>query len=86
MLLFHVLVALTSMVLATLAAMKPSAIRLRSSKVTMVLTLVSGTYIVVQGHASLLRACFSGLAYLLFVSILIFVAQRKFAAEQITDL
>ena len=81
-LLTHIIIALSSMLMTTLAYIAPSKAKLYGSAGLVALTLASGTYLVYSTHSNMLNSCISGLTYLSVVSIGLFAAQRKFAAER----
>ena len=60
----HILIALASLVGATVAWAKPSTTKLHVTYGLIAATLVSGTYLVVSTHANLLSSCETGLIYL----------------------
>jgi hypothetical protein len=62
--LFHVVVALSSIVMTSLAGLFPSVTKLRIGAVLIGVTLISGTYLVFSLHSSLMQSCVTGLAYL----------------------
>lgn len=78
-LLFHIIVALASVLLSTYVLVRPSRIILRSIYGLIALTAVSGTYVAVTAHASLLSTCVSGLFYVAIVATGIAGARRKLA-------
>ena len=80
-LLVHLVLALTSVVWATVVLIAPSRFRLRISYALVALTLTSGTYLVVSTHAPMLQSCMSGLFYTGFVSLGLAAAHRKLAAQ-----
>ncbi len=79
-LLTHILIALSSLVVASIALIVPSRKKLQASYILAVLTLVSGTVLVVSAHAQIMSACLSGIAYLAVISVMIYGASRKLAA------
>jgi hypothetical protein len=62
--LLHVLIALSSIGLASYTFFKPSLNKLLTSYGMMVATVASGTYLLVVLQADILRTCLSGLFYL----------------------
>ncbi|HSH17748.1 MAG TPA: hypothetical protein VK978_00025 [Candidatus Saccharimonadales bacterium] len=78
----HVLVALSSLVYAGYTFYGPSKKKLRASYVLVVLTLISGTYLVVSTHSPLLTACTTGLIYLTVVLSGLAAAQRKLSIDK----
>ncbi len=81
MLILHILIALSSLALATFAYFRPSLAALRGSYALVLGTLTTGTYLVVINPAHMVTACTSGLIYLAVVSTAILAARRKLAAE-----
>jgi hypothetical protein len=77
----HVTIALLSLVQATSALFVPTRRKLHVSYGLLAGTLLSGTYLVIVSHASLLSACASGLLYTVVVLGLIAIANRRLAAE-----
>ncbi len=80
LLITHILIALASLVLATLAVMSPSQTKLRGSYGLIALTLASGTVLVVTTGANLLHSCLTGLVYCATVLALALAAQRRLHA------
>jgi hypothetical protein len=66
-LILHIIIALTSLVYAGYTFFSPSQNKLRFSYSLVVLTLLSGTYLVMVTHSPLMAACTSGLIYLAVV-------------------
>lgn len=64
----HIIIALASVGAATFAFARPSKLALYASSALVVLTLATGTYLVMSLHAPLVQACTTGLAYLACVS------------------
>lgn len=81
MLIAHVIIAISGIIISTLLYLKPSDKKYTLSMTALVLTLLSGSSLVVTMQASLVRACLSGLAYVSFVSVLIYLGSRKLAKE-----
>lgn len=77
LLIFHVLIALLSLVYTTYLLFYPSRTKLRLSYGLVALTLGSGTYLVLSSHARILQACQSGLIYIAAISLLIVAAQHR---------
>ena len=63
-LIFHITIALTSLISTTLLAFVPSRLKIRVTGALIALTLASGTYLVISLHSPLLSSCVSGLTYL----------------------
>ncbi len=78
-LIFHIAIALTSVIFTTVGIFSPSRFKINLSYALATLTLSSGTYLVIVSHASLIRACFTGIVYLAIVFSGIFSAQHRLA-------
>lgn len=85
MLLLHILIALGSVVSATLAFFRPSTVKLDVSYGLMGLTLISGVLLIMQSQGHILETCITGILYVGAVSVLIVQAQRRLAAQRIQD-
>ncbi len=83
MLLFHILIAFSSILASGLAYIRPSQKRLNISYGLVAATLATGTYLVVSAPAHLATACVSGLMYLGVVGTAIVAARLKFAKQEI---
>ncbi len=75
--LLHVVIAVTSLVFASLLLFKPSKTKFHINYGLVSLTLASGTYLVVSTHANIISACITGLMYTFAVSFLSVLAQIK---------
>lgn len=69
-LLLHILIAISSLGLATFIYFKPSIKGIAVSYGFIVATVASGTALLIMNPASLLHTCFSGLFYTTVVSII----------------
>lgn len=76
-LLFHVIIALSSLLYTTYAFLSPSKPKLYTSYSLVALTLASGTYLVLSTHTRLLPSCMTGLIYLGAVSSGLVLVSRK---------
>ena len=86
-LVFHIFVALLSIVTSTASYFSPSKAKLHTTYGLIALTLASGTYLVWSTHSPLLSSCATGLLYLGVVMSGVVVASRKLAREhEDTDL
>lgn len=83
MLLTHLLFALFSIIITTIAIILPSKTKLLISKALAVGTLVTGTILVVVTQSSLLSACMSGIFYLIVVLSGMFVVNRRLAIKEL---
>ncbi len=79
--LLHVIIALSSMVYTGLVAFYPSKSGLKISYSLILMTFISGSYLVFIKPAHMVQSCMMGLAYLGAVSVGIAFAQRKLAKE-----
>jgi hypothetical protein len=77
LILFHVLIALSSIIMTGYAFFVPTKAALRISYTLVGLTLASGTFLVMMTHAPMLRSCATGLAYLAFVVTGLMIARLK---------
>ncbi len=78
-LVFHIAIALSSIVFTAFSVFSPSQLKIRFSYILATLTLSSGTYLVIVNHANLVRTCFTGIVYLAIVFSGILATQRKLA-------
>lgn len=76
-LLVHIVIALSGIAVAAAAWYRPGGGILGISASLTLLTLASGTYLVISRHRPLLSACLSGLAYLTVVGAANFAAARR---------
>jgi disulfide bond formation protein DsbB len=79
--LIHVVIALTSLIVATIACITPSRRKIRLSYTLVASTLASGTYLVVSTHSPLVSSCETGLIYTAVAVSAIALAQRRLATE-----
>lgn len=75
----HLLIAFTSIILATFALIKPSKFILKLSVGSVGLTLVSGVYLVMIAPAHMLQACMAGVVYLAVTGAAIIFANIRYA-------
>lgn len=84
--LIHVLIALSSIGIASLTFFKPSVKRLLVSYGFIVATVASGSFLIITMSSDILRSCLSGLLYVTVASgitIATHMRVRKLAAEKI---
>lgn len=79
-LVFHVVVALASIVFATATYMRPSSAKLHVTYGSIAATLATGTYLVVSSPAHMIQACITGVGYLVVVGAIALAARAKLAA------
>lgn len=60
----HISVALMGIIASSITALSPTVRGIRVSAASVAATLVTGVYLVLHMHTSLVQACISGLAYL----------------------
>lgn len=77
LLIIHILIALSSLLVAGLAYFRPSAGRLHASYALVFLTVATGTVLTVSLPAHLMQSCVTGLMYLSVVFVAIFAARLK---------
>jgi hypothetical protein len=80
MILLHVIIALCSVAYATYLVVSPAKASFGAHYTFIVLTVLSGTYLIVAASVNMLKTCTIGLLYLGFVSVMTFVAQNKLAS------
>ena len=73
----HVLIALSSVGVSTLALVKPSAKKLLVSYVFIAATTISGGYLIFTSTGDMLRSCIVGLAYVSVVSLMTVAAHVR---------
>jgi CDP-diglyceride synthetase len=73
----HILISLSSLVVAAYTLYAPSKNALSSSYTLVILTLVSGTYLVASSPSHMAQACMSGLVYVGVVFALIATARQR---------
>jgi hypothetical protein len=81
MLLVHIIIALLSLVISGFTFLQPSKTKLNLSYFVVALTLVTGSYLVIFGHANLVKTCITGIIYLGFVTAGLVQAHKKIAKE-----
>ncbi len=79
----HILIALTSLILALYTLFVPTHRKLLISYILIALTVVSGTYMIIASPSRMAQACVSGLVYLSVVFVMIALARRKLVAVTI---
>ena len=83
LLLLHIAIALSGLIVATLAVFQPSRSKVNISYSLVAATIASGTVLVVIDHAQILSSCVTGLAYIGVSLSLILSAQRRLATSRI---
>jgi hypothetical protein len=85
LLLAHIVIALISVVFASLLFLSPSNFKFKANYLLIGATLVSGTYLVIDRSSHLVESCAVGLAYIGVVLFAIAAAKRKYAKQTITE-
>jgi hypothetical protein len=75
--LIHVLIALSSIGIATVTFFKPSIRRLFVSYGFIVATVASGTFLLLSSPSNILKSCLSGLFYLTVVTLVTIATHVK---------
>lgn len=79
MLPFHIVTALISLAFTSYLFFFPSEAKLYVAEALVILTLVSGLYLVFSKPANMLQVCVTGLVYLAFVSVGLIATRKKLA-------
>lgn len=85
-LLIHIVIALSSVAIASVTFFKPSIKKLYASYGFIIATVASGTLLIISTSGSILRGCLTGLLYVTVISIVTIathVRVRKLAKEEI---
>lgn len=80
-LILHIAIALSSVAFTTYLWVRPSEAKLKGSYALIVMTLVSGTYLVINSGTNMIRACTTGLLYVSATSLAVAAVRRKLAGE-----
>jgi len=81
MLIFHITVALASIVSAGYMLMRPSKNGLRISYALVIAMFLSGFALLIEKPSYMTQACITGLVYLAFVTFALVSARNKLAGE-----
>jgi len=85
-LLTHIIIAVSSLIVASIVFFKPSIKRVGTSYGFIIATVASGTLLLVLNPSNILHTCLSGLGYLTVVTIITIathVRARKLAEQNI---
>lgn len=82
MVILHILLALSSLALASYNFYKPSNGKMDTSYGLAIATLLSGVALILINNASVLRTCLTGIAFFGIVSILNELARHRLAAAE----
>jgi hypothetical protein len=80
--LFHIAIAVTSILYAGYVFLSPSKKKFYFSYGLITATFISGTYLIFLNTAHLVQSCFTGLIYLGVVTTITVFAQKKLAKEE----
>lgn len=83
MILIHVVIALSSVIFASVLFARPSQAKVKINYGLIAATVASGTYLIATLHVNMLSTCLSGLTYLSIVAVLSVLAQRKLAHQAV---
>jgi hypothetical protein len=78
----HIIIALSSLIVAALAYFKPSRKKLSLSYSLIALTFGSGLILIFSGSVHMLTVCLEGLIYLAVVSFGLVKAHHKLSAQE----
>lgn len=81
-LLLHIVIALSSLVVAAIAYVSPKRSLLHISYMLVAMTILTGTYIAISSPAHMVQACVSGLIYTAVVIGSIGAVRRKMAVDR----
>lgn len=81
LLLLHVLAALGGIGMSTYSFLSPSLPKIRFSYGLVLLTIASGTIIIIKNHLSILSVCLSGLLYIGFTVSGLIAASHRLAKQ-----
>lgn len=81
--LIHVVIALTSIVIASFAFFSPTIKKLIVSYGFIIGTIASGTYLLVSSPSHILESCVTGLSYLTIVSVATVAAHVRLHKRQL---
>ncbi len=76
-LIIHLVCAFASILITSMAVLKPTKQKLNLSSGSVAATLATGTYLVVTTHSNLLSSCMTGLFYLAFTGAGIAAARYR---------
>ena len=78
----HVLIALSSIVYSGYVYLHPTKARFNISYALVAATLVTGTGLVVANPSHMVSACFTGIVYLVFMTVGSVSAHKKFVRNE----
>lgn len=81
LLVLHILVAISGLLAASLAAILPSSRKLHATYMFSVATVVSGAALVIVLHASVTQTCTTGVTYLAVTGLLSTIGRYRLARQ-----
>jgi hypothetical protein len=82
LLVLHIAAALGGIGLTTYSFLSPTMTKIKTSYLMVLLTIVTGTIIIIRDHLSILSVCLSGLLYIGFTVSGLIAAQAKLAKQK----
>lgn len=76
--LVHVILAISSLFVATYSYISPSTTKIRNSYILITSTLLSGTYLIFANQVNILRTCLTGLTFLAVTTFVTHQARLKY--------
>lgn len=81
-LILHILIALSSVAFSTVSIFAPTNKKIKINYAFLAATWISGFFLVFQSNVSFGHLCLSGILYTGVVTMNIYLAKRKLAAQQ----
>jgi hypothetical protein len=81
LLVLHIAAALSGIGLSTYALVRPSLLKIRISYFAVMITVLSGTIIIIKDHLGILSVCLSGLLYVGSTIGALTLANRRLAKQ-----
>lgn len=81
--LIHIIIALTSVIVASFVFFNPSMRKLITSYGLILGTIASGTYLLVTSPSHILQSCVTGLAYVTIVTVVTIATHVRIHARQL---
>jgi hypothetical protein len=83
--LVHVILAISSLFLASFSYIHPSISKIRNSYILIGSTLISGTYLIFANQVNILRTCLTGLTFLAVTTFVTHQARLKYVSKLQTE-
>jgi phosphate starvation-inducible membrane PsiE len=84
-LLLHIILALASLFISTIALFSPSSLKLNLTYLLTIGTLLAAGGLVVVDHASMSRTCMTAFVYLAIVSVNVFILKQKLSTAESSE-